>query len=283
MSGKGREAGVSVFRAGRGSKSRAVTLDLATGREIFGAPLPVLSINPAKVWEQLSPVSLSAGHLAGNTLFPAPSAEPAGLAFDQLRSQVLRGLKDRGWRRIAVTGPARGAGASFVAANLALALARRPGSRTVLVDLDLRAPSLGQRLGLADLPDLTEFLAGEQPLESIFRRFGKTLALGLNAGPSALAAELLHSPETAIALDSMVEQLDPEVVIYDLPPALEGDDLLALAPVVDAVLLVTDGGRSSPDQIRACEALLGTTLPLFGVVMNRVAPRPAWRNLFRRG
>ena len=54
----------------------------------------------------------------------------------------------------------------------------------------------------------------------------------------------------------MIEQLDPEVVIYDLPPALVNDDLLALGPSVDAVLLVTDGSKTSPEEIRACEKIV---------------------------
>lgn len=275
-----RGAIASLFRPGQTVSSVPVTLDLVKGREIFTEALVPLRANPTRVWESLSPVQLSGQTLIGNGLFPMPSNQPAGLAIDQLRSKILHGLAQQGWKRIAVTSPTHGCGKSFVATNLALSLARRPTSRTALIDLDLRRPHLANLLGLQDAPDLTEFLTGEQPLESIFRRYGRTLALGLNSTPVEMAAELLHSPDSALALSAMVEQLDPEVVIYDMPPALGTDDLLAIAPSVDAVLLVVDGTKTSPEDVRACERLFEGRLPLLGVVLNRAQDRAASRHVY---
>lgn len=281
--GRTRNLGVSLFRPGQQVPHPVVTVDLATGREIFSSALPALTISPAKVWESLGPVHLDATILAGNGLFPESSNAPAAAAFDHLRSRVLHGLAQKGWRRIAVTSPTHGCGKSFVATNLALSLARRPESRTVLLDLDLRRPALADLLGLREAPPLSDFLSGEQPLESVFRRFGRTLALGLNGQPVAAAAEQLHSPDTASAMAAMMEQLDPEVVIADLPPVLAGDDVLALAPMVDAVLLVTDGTRSSPAEIRAAERALEGRIPLLGVVLNRAEERASRSYGYGRG
>ena len=188
---------------------------------------------------------------SGTTLFLEASSHPAATAFDILRTRLLRGLAEKGWKRIAVTSPTHGCGKSFVATNPAFSLARRPASRTLLMDFDLRHPEIAQILGVKDDISLGEFLAGDQPLETAFRRFGYTLALGLNTRPINKASETLHDPDTVVALAAMIEQLDPEVVIYDVPPALVNDDLLALGPSLDAVLLVTDGTRTSPEEIRA--------------------------------
>jgi Mrp family chromosome partitioning ATPase len=267
----------SLFRPGQIVSAPAMTLDLVKGREIFTAPLAPLRVNPAKVWESLSAVQLSVEKLQGNNLFPLPSNQPAALAVDQLRSKILHGLATKGWKRIAVTSPTHGCGKSFVATNLALSLARRPASRTALIDLDLRRPQLVGLLGLADLPEFADFLTGDQPLESVFRRFGRTLALGLNGTPVEMAAEMLHSPETAVALSALVDQLDPEVVIYDMPPALGTDDVLAMAPSLDAVLLVADGTKTTAEDLRACERLFEGRIPLMGVVLNRAQDRAAQR------
>lgn len=267
----------SLFRPGQIVAAPAMTLDLVKGREIFTAPLAPLWVNPAKVWESLSAVQLSVEKLQGNNLFPLPSNQPAALAVDQLRSKILHGLATKGWKRIAVTSPSHGCGKSFVATNLALSLARRPASRTALIDFDLRRPQLAGLLGLTDLPEFADFLTGDQPLESVFRRFGRTLALGLNGTPVEMAAEMLHSPETAVALSAMVEQLDPEVVIYDMPPALGTDDVLAMASSLDAVLLVADGTKSTAEDLRACERLFEGRIPLMGVVLNRAQERAAQR------
>lgn len=267
----------SLFRPGQIVSAPAMTLDLVKGREIFTAPLAPLRVNPAKVWESLSAVQLSVEKLQGNNLFPLPSNQPAALAVDQLRSKILHGLATKGWKQIAVTSPTHGCGKSFVATNLALSLARRPASRTALIDLDLRRPQLAGLLGLTDLPEFADFLTGDQPLESVFRRFGRTLALGLNGTPVEMAAEMLHSPETAVALSALVEQLDPEVVIYDMPPALGTDDVLAMAPSLDAVLVVADGTKTTAEDMRACERLLEGRIPLLGVVLNRAQERAAQR------
>lgn len=270
----------SLFRPGRTVAHPPQALDLVKGREIFTAPLEPMWTNPARAWESLTAVQLEADKLLGNGLFPMPSNQPAALAIDQLRSKLLHGIAARGWKRIAVTSPTHGCGKSFVATNLALSLARRAGSRTALIDLDLRRPQLAGLLGLQDAPEFAEFLTGDQPLESVFRRFGRTLALGLNSKPVAMAAELLHSPETTLALAAMVDQLDPEVVLYDMPPALGTDDLLALAPSLDAVLLVVDGTKSTPADVRACESLLEGRMPLLGVVLNRAQDRAAQRHVY---
>ena len=236
--------------------------------------LPVLSfrhneLTPAKVWESLAPVSLDAAWLAGNGLFPNSSTDPAPVAFDILRTRILLAFQENGWRRIAVTSPTHGCGKSTVAANLALSLARRPGSRTVLMDLELRRPGLAAVLGIADPGPLRDFLTGSEPLESHFRRVGRTLALALNGGPVPDAAELLQAPDTMGALVAMMEQLDPEVVVYDLPPVLVSDDVIGFAPQVDAVLLVADGTQTTAEEIKACERLFEGRVPLLGVVLNR--------------
>ncbi len=270
----------SLFRPGRTVAPPPITLDLVKGREIFTAPLSPMLVNPTKVWDSLSPVQPDPAKLAGNNLFPLPSNQPASIAIDQLRSKLLHGLAQQGWRRIAVTSPTHGCGKSFVATNLALSLARRPGSRTALLDLDLRAPRLADLLGVSDAPDLGDFLSGTQPLESVFRRLGRTLALGLNGARVDLAAETLHDPDTPLALAAMLEQLDPEVVLYDLPPALGTDDMLALASSVDAVLLVVDGTKTTPDEVRACERMFDGRVPLLGVVLNRAQDRAARRHTY---
>ena len=278
-----RGTGVSLFRSGQQTAAPPVTLDLATGREIFSSPLPSSYVNPARVWESLSPVTLAPAILTQNSLFLEVSDHPAAVAFDILRTRLLHGLTEKGWKRIAVTSPTHGCGKSFVAINLALSLARRPSSRTALIDLDLRRPELARLLGIREEHALTEFLSGEQPLESIFHRQGRTLALGLNGVPVEKASETLHDPDTVAALSAMMEQLDPEVVIYDLPPALVNDDVLALAPCIDAVLLITDGTKTSPEEIRACERMLEGRIPLMGVVLNRAQDFSAGRYRYAKG
>lgn len=264
---------VSVFGRGRAARGVTARFDPSDGRESHVSLAEFARHNPARTWDSLTAVKLDGDHLVGNGLFPGGVADAAnGLAaraFDTLRTRLLQTMAERGWTRLAITSPTHGCGKTLVAANLALGLARRAHSRTVLVDLDLRRPSLADMLGVADVPPLSEFLSGDQPLESHFRRFGQTLALGLNSQPVTRASDLLLDPDTSEVLDDMHDRLEPEMVLFDLPPALVCDDLMAMRGHIDAVLLVADGTRSSPADIRACEKLFDGSLPLLGVVLNR--------------
>jgi len=233
----------------------------------------MMHINSDRVWESLSAVALDAAKLTGKGLFTNLQQSKSAGYFDILRTRLLHAMQERGWTKIAITSPTHGCGKTFVAANLALSLARRPSSRTVLLDLELRQPGLAKLLGLQDIGPLRDFLSNDQPLESHFRRIGRTLALGLNSTPMADAAETLHEPSTAQSLAAMMAQLDPDMVIIDAPPVLVNDDVLALLPQVDAVLLVIDGTKTTADEVRACERLFADQCPLMGVVLNRAQDR----------
>lgn len=238
-------------------------------RDIFSGATPVPLINSARAWASLNAVVPDEAVMAGNGLFPRPDHDGPAQRFDLLRTQILHALADRGWSRIGVTAPRRGAGASFVAANLALSFARRPDGRTVIVDLDLRHPALAMRLGLAEVPPLRGYLLEGQPLESQFLRFGSGLALGLNGQPEADPASVLHARACDLALDAISVQLEPGLVIFDLPPLLEGDEVLSLKGQLDAVILVSDGTSTSPAELTAAARLLDGRIPILAVLLNR--------------
>jgi protein-tyrosine kinase len=266
-------AGVSVFRPGQPVSNPPITIDQRTGHEIFAVPQVFTPIPASRVWDSISPISLDAQQLSGNGLFTQNSSNPAVSVFDMLRTRLLQALREKGWQRIAITSPTHGCGKSFVAANLALSLSRLPATRSILMDLELRRPHLAGIFGVADAAPLREFLFGEQPLESHFRRYGKNLGLALNSEPVEDPATVLQDPDTAMALDAMIQQLQPDAVIYDLPPALVSDDVMSMIPQIDAVLLVVDGTRTTAEEIKASERMLDGHVPLMGVVLNRAQDR----------
>ncbi|PZQ52149.1 MAG: chromosome partitioning protein [Rhodovulum sulfidophilum] len=223
----------------------------------------------AAAWAALRAADLDPARLARNRIIGGGRADPAHIAFDLLRTRMLRALGERGWRRVAITSPGPGCGKTFVTANLALSLARRTSCRVVALDMDLRIPSLGRVLGVAETGRMEDCLAGRVPPARHLRRVGANLALGLNASPAANPAELLQEATTAAALDRIGAELAPEVVLCDLPPALVCDDVLAILPRIDAVLLVAGGATTTAADIRACERLIGAETPLLGVILNK--------------
>lgn len=259
----------SVFRPGQTADTSALGVEIDIEREVFTSTHPLALFNPSRVWDSLNAVTLNPDILAGNGLFTKPEHSAAGPAFDILRTRVAQAMAAHGWRRLGITAPTHGCGTSFTAANLALALGRRPGSTTVLIDLDLRQPSLDRLFGLTPSGALRDFLDGTQPMEALFVRVGRSLALGLNAEPIPDAGDVLHAPDTREALQAMEVQLDPDLVIFNLPPAFSGDDVIAMADKLDAILLVADATQTTAKDIRACEALFKDRVPLLGVVLNQ--------------
>jgi protein-tyrosine kinase len=236
----------------------------SSARETLPATLP-------ETWDRLRRVmpGMHKNIMEGAPLVSFHRDDPAAKAFDLLRTRILNTLRAKGWKRIAVAAPTQGCGATFTAVNLALSLARVPNSRNILLDLNHRDPGVAKALDLAGFGDMPGFLAGRVSLERQLIRTGETLALGLASNPDRDAAEILHDSQCAMTLDHMCEELDPDVVIFDLPPVLEYDDLIAILPEVDAVLLVTDGTQTSPQHLEACEKVLNNQTQLLGVVLNR--------------
>ena len=238
------------------------------------APAPVEPATAA--WRALGLVrpDIRQHILGAQPLVGIGSEDPVSAAFDLLRTRLLRVVRRTGWRRIAIAAPSRGCGSTFTAVNLAQSLARVPGCRTVLMDLNQRAPGVGPALGIdaagQEFGDLRGFLSGKVALNRYLVRTGEALAVGLAAaGTGAGAAESLLDGRCPQALERMMTTLRPDVVLYDLPPVLEHDDLVAVLPQVDAVLLVADGTRTVARQIDACQRLLADQTSILGVVLNR--------------
>lgn len=220
-------------------------------------------------WRNLVSVPLNEKHLKKQRMIALHNSHPAHVAFDMLRTRLFQELAERGWTRVAITSPTAACGKSFVAGNLALSLSRLEEVRTVLMELDLRNPSLASTFGVAPLDSMQEYLAGRIEPEDFMLRVRDNLALGLCDQPVPNASEVLQESMTAYVLDELQESMDPEIMLIDLPPALAQDDVLAVLPNVDAVLLVVGGGTTTADEIRRVEQLLGDVKPLLGVVLNK--------------
>ena len=207
--------------------------------------------------------------LSGAPLVDCNREHPASKAFDLLRTRLVQALRQHGWSKVAVVAPTVGCGATFTAVNLAQSLARVPGSRSVLVDLDQRAPGVAKALGMNDNWKISDFLCGRIGMQQHMFRASDTLALALNTKANPNASEQLHDQVSAAVLEDMEDALLPDVVLYDLPPMLEYDDAAAFLPNVDGVLLIADATRTTQRQIEKCESIIEGQTNFLGVVLNR--------------
>jgi Mrp family chromosome partitioning ATPase len=227
-------------------------------------------------WDDLPIIPVNERLMDENLIITATRHDPAHAAFDVLRTRLVQTLQDKGWNRVAITSPTKGCGKSFVAVNLAIALSRYANYRTVLMDMDLRDPSIATLLGVENPGSIGAFLRGERSMEQQFHKFGpnnlkigQRLAIAMNDTLEPYAAELLARPSTQDRIHEMEETLQPDVVLYDLLPALAHDDVIAFREMFDGVLIVAGGGQTTQAEIREVMRRLGDNTPLLGVVLNK--------------
>lgn len=187
----------------------------------------------------------------------------------KLRTNLRYANVDRQARVILVTSPLQGDGKSSVASSLARVMAAA-GDDVVLVDADLRRPSVSETFGLRGPLGLLQVLIGAADPESTLRT---TQIEGLSVLPTfdtpPNPSELLGSDRMA----GLVKHLSRDrIVILDAPPVLPVTDAVVLAHLADAVVMVASAGRTRTEQLdHALEAVERGDGEVAGVVLNRAA------------
>ncbi len=194
-----------------------VTPPMAAGTTLASDIKVPAKERPDDLWQSLPHVPLgtrpeeNAKSRARLPLIDYFRADPIAKGFDLLRTRLLRTIRSKGWRKIAVVAPTPGCGTTFTAVNLALSLARVKGTRTVLMDLNQRAPGIAEALGIRTAHQLDRFLRSETRIEAYVKRPSDTLAVGLTETTNAFAAEILQDPLAAEVLDDMIDRLHPDL------------------------------------------------------------------------
>jgi capsular exopolysaccharide synthesis family protein len=192
----------------------------------------------------------------------------AAEAYRVLRANLHYANPDRPLRRLLVTSAGVGEGKSTTAANLGVCLAQ--GDRSVLlVDADLRRPTLNLFFGQPISPGLSSYLAGDALLEAAIHKTAVPNLSLVSSGPvPPNPAELLASRRMRDFLGAVSERYD--MVLLDSPPVLAVSDPCALAHVVDGVLLVVGSGTVAQPALRRAKAQIEAVQGrIIGAVVNR--------------
>lgn len=203
---------------------------------------------------------------------------PQSAVFRMLRTQVLKKMRSNRWQTLAVTSPTAGEGKSVVAANLAMAIAMELNQTVLLVDMDLRNPSISNYFGLNAQVGLKDYLSGDLKLSEVLINPGiKRLVILPGVGRAEDSAELLSSPKMASLVADIKSQYDSRVIIFDVPPVLQTDDVSLAASYFDSTLLVLEDGKNTESNItKSLQMLEGS--PLLGTVVNKSASPPEHQN-----
>jgi len=192
--------------------------------------------------------------------------------FRLLRNNIHFSAVDMENKTIVVTSPEPSDGKSTTAANLAIVLAQ-DGKKVILVDADLRKPSIHYTFNLSHTEGLTSVLSRKVSISAAINRTAIPGLHILTSGPvPPNPAKLVHSYAMGFVIEKLKEVFD--YVIIDTPPILSVTDAQIIANKCDGVILVISGGKTYRERAKkAKEILENARAQILGVVVNRVKPK----------
>jgi capsular exopolysaccharide synthesis family protein len=196
----------------------------------------------------------------------------AAEAFRKLRTNLMFMDVDNPPRSLVISSPRPGDGKSTVAANVAAAL-ESTGQSVVLIDADLRRPTVSTSFQVDGAIGLTNVLSGQVSVEDALQTpagFTSLQVLVAGAVPPN-PSELLGSRSMRALIETLARD---HVVILDAPPLLPVTDAALLSTSTDGVMLVISSGRTVDAELESClGSITAVNGRVLGVVMNRVATR----------
>lgn len=232
----------------------------------------------AIAYTQTKVVEVSEEALADNRIIAAQYSNPQSAVFRMLRTQVLQKMRANNWQTLAVTSATAGEGKSLVASNLAVAMAMESNQTILLVDLDLRNPRISDYFSLNAHVGLKDYLEGDVEFSEILINPGiKGLVILPGKGRAEDSAELLSSAKMSNLASDLKAKYDSRMIIFDMPPVLQTDDVLLASKFIDCTLLVVEDGKNKEAEIvKTMQLLEGSHL--LGSVLNKSEKPPMHQN-----
>jgi capsular exopolysaccharide synthesis family protein len=245
------------------------------------AQLPALSVIPAigagssrsLSGRKKKTLAVANGNQPGKAspaeLMALDNRSAAAEAYRVLRTSVLLSSAGQPPKMILVTSGQPGEGKTTTVVNTGISLAQL-GASVVIVDCDLRKPSTHKLFGVDHVRGLSTYLARNVELDSVIQQLPiKNLSL-IPCGPiPPNPAELISSEKMRELLRILADRYDH--VLIDSPPLINVTDPVILSTMVDGVMLVVHGGKSTRDVVRRARMELSSVgAKIFGVVLNNV-------------
>ena len=252
----------------REQRGEATPAARSSGRQAVPRSQEKAPVEQPIVYTNTRTLDLSSEYLQRHRVISGPT-DPIADHYSLLRTHVLQSMRANKWRALAVTSPNEGAGKTLTAINLAISMARDTNHTVLLVDLDLKRPHVHCYLTSETLPGISEYILDDVPVSNLLVN-PSIERLVILPGHKSLShsAEMLSSPKLVSLVDDIKNRYPSRIVIFDMPPVLACDDVLAFSPYFDAALLVVAEGDTRRDDLRRSLEVLGKT-ELLGTVLNK--------------
>ncbi|MEZ7171858.1 CpsD/CapB family tyrosine-protein kinase [Sporosarcina sp. OR05] len=187
--------------------------------------------------------------------------------FRSIRANINFSLKDKGLTSLLVTSSSVGEGKSTVAANIAISFAQE-GKNVLLVDADLRKPTMHVTFNHFISPGLTNLFISDWQFEDVVKESGIEGLKLITSGPiPSNPAELLSSKSMNRFMKDMKGKFD--MIIFDAPPLLSVADAQILAEKCEGTILVIRAGTTEKKNLRkAKEVLTNSKATVIGAILN---------------
>jgi len=217
--------------------------------------------------------------------FPTLAKHGRGLEqFRSLRSHIYQARNETPLKTILISSGMPAEGKSFVTANLAMSLARNSSNQILLIDGDLRRPSLNQLLGAPNQVGLSDYLAGNAELHAVMQRCSdsnshESSGISDLANLTFIPTGTPHENASELITNQRIKELISRVsgsfdwILIDSPPVLVFADAVDLARAVDAVLLVVRGAQTTYEVAQRAKSSFASSRVL-GVVLNDIKNPP---------
>lgn len=214
-------------------------------------------------------IVLDAETLQNHRVVASSDTVGTSTAYKMLRTRVLQRMRANAWNRLAISSARPSAGKTLTAINTAITLSFEPNQMVILADLDLRRPSMAGYLGIEGEYGLCDYLRGDAPLEKVIVKPDLERLLILpNFRANQHSAELLSSQRMVDLVETLTDPANSTTVIFDLPPLLDADDVLAFSPLFDALLMVVSQSETRRLDLHKSFELLHD-INVLGVVLNK--------------
>jgi exopolysaccharide/PEP-CTERM locus tyrosine autokinase len=190
--------------------------------------------------------------------------------FRKLRTQLLRLRLPHPPRTILVTSARAGEGKTLVSANLAAGIAHEFNAYALLVDSDLRNPSLGNWFGISNSYGLSDYLVGRKEIpELLFKTEIERLRILLGGTLQDNPTELVGSARMESLINELKSRYSDRYIIFDSTPLLATSEPEILSKLVDGILIVVRAGETPRETVKQAISSLEKE-KILGVVLNDV-------------
>ena len=190
----------------------------------------------------------------------------AAEAYRSLRTNIQYSSFDKKYQTLVVTSANPGEGKTTVAGNLALALAQGE-SKVLLVDCDMRRPSVHKRFRISNTYGISDLLVGNKKMESVAHKYNDNLTIVPSGKIPPNPAEMLGSKAMTAFLEEMKKHFD--YIVLDTPPLQAVADAQILSTKVDGSLLVVRAGVTKKDAVHNAVSIINKVNGnIIGTVLN---------------